>query len=168
MIASFFDNKKYDLFLNVAKKLKNYDVTFIGVGDGPLFERIKQRITFEKIENALLLGKQKNVEQIIAASDVGVLFTYTEGISNAILEYVAMGKPVITNDVLGGSKEIIENEGIGYIIDNENEIVEKLKELLSNQTLRKTMGENGKKLIKDKFSIERMGEEYMQMYNLIW
>jgi len=167
MVASFLESKNYDLFLNVAKKFEfvNKDVAFVAVGDGETFQSIKYRVKKENITNVHLLGKQENIEELVAVSDIGVLFTYSEGISNSIIEYMALGKPVITTDVYGGSKEIIENGKNGYIIhSNLDEIVKKLNELIENKALQHSMGKEGKQLIKTKFSLERMGKEFLDIY----
>lgn len=167
MVASFFKSKNYDLFLTVAKEFEyiNKDVAFVAVGDGEKFQSIKYRVKKENITNVHLLGKQQNIEELVAVSDIGVLFTDSEGISNSIIEYMACGKPVITNDLYGGSKEIIENGKNGYIINNNlDEIVKKLNELIENKALRDSMGEEGKQLIKTKFSLDRMGQEFLDIY----
>jgi len=167
MVASFLKSKNYDLFLNVAKEFENInkDVAFVAVGDGEKFQSIKYRVQNENITNVHLLGKQQNIEELVAVSDIGVLFTYSEGISNSIIEYMALGKPVITTDSYGGSKEIIKNGKNGYIMDNNlDEIVKKLNELIENKALQDSLGEEGKQLIKTKFSLERMGREFLDIY----
>ena len=101
MVASFSKYKDYDLFVDVAKgigKIRD-DTTFIGIGDGSEWNRIQQRIKDEQINNIVLTGKQKEVERFIAASDIGLLCTYSEGISNSIIEYMSLGKPVISTDI---------------------------------------------------------------------
>ena len=172
MVAKMSNNKDYDLFLDVARlisKLRN-DVTFVGVGDGPNFEKIKCRIRNEHIINVSLTGKRNNVEELVAVSDIGILFTnnnvHGEGISNSIIEYMASAKPVITTDIVGGSREILVNEEAGFIMErNANVIVEKINRLLDDDNLRKSMGDKGKKIIDAKFTIAQMGNEYLKVYD---
>ncbi|MGS0527573.1 glycosyltransferase [Zobellia nedashkovskayae] len=47
--------------------------------------------------------------------------TYSEGFPNAALESCTMGTPVLAFDVPGGTKEIIEHEVNGFLVDNEND-----------------------------------------------
>lgn len=171
MVASFSENKDFDFFVNVAKKISIFrdDVTLIGVGGGGSFRRIKNRIQNEKIFNVILTGKRDDVEDVIAISDIGVLFTnnnnHAEGISNSILEYMALEKPVITTDFYGGSKEIIDEGLSGYIVKPDIDIVvEKINILLNNEQLRKSMGKNGRKIVESRFSVQRMAEDYLQIY----
>lgn len=168
MVASFSKFKDYDLFLDVARKigeLRN-DITFVGVGDGDDWLRINKRIKDEHINNVILTGKQKEVEHIIAASDLGLLCTYSEGISNSIIECMALGKPVIATDLTGGSKEIVMDGETGYCTErNTKNVVDLITTLLGNDQLRKEMGEKGQKRIKTLFSIERIGVEYVSLYS---
>lgn len=168
MVASFSTFKDYDLFLDVARELGEIrnDVTFLGVGDGEEWLRINQRIKDEQIHNVVLTGNKKVVEPIIAASDLGLLCTFSEGVSNSIIEYMALGKPVITTDVTGGSKEIVVDNETGFLAErNSQKVVDLITTLLNNEELRKTMGEKGEERIKTFFSIERMGEEFVSLYS---
>lgn len=168
MIARFSRMKDYDLFLDVAKELSKIrdDTTLIGVGDGPEWKRIQQRIKNENISNVILTGNRKDVEPIIAASDIGLLCTFTEGISNSIMELMALGKPVISTDTIGGSKEIIIEGETGYCVErNTSKIVSLINFLLNNEELRISMGNNGRKRINSHFSINKMGKEFILVYN---
>ena len=167
MVAAFSEFKDYDLFLNVAKEIgkSRSDVTFVGVGDGPNLKHIQQRIKDEEIENILLPGSKKEVEPIVAASDIGLLCTYSEGISNSIIEYMALGKPVISTDLSGGSEEIIIEGETGFCTDRKvDKIITSINLLLDNPQLRASMGKKGKERIASHFSISRMGKDFEIVY----
>jgi glycosyltransferase involved in cell wall biosynthesis len=170
MVASFTRYKDYDLFVDTAKEMQKVrsDITFVGVGDGYELNRIQQRIRNEKIENVILTGMRTDVEAIINASDIGLLCTYSEGISNSIIEYMALGKPVISTDVIGGSRELILEGVTGYSVERRPELViEKIMLLLDNLNLRLVMGERGKERIRSRFSVERMGKEFVNLYGKV-
>lgn len=171
MVASTSIRKDYDLFLDVAKETAIFrqNIDFVGVGEGSDYDRLQTRIDNESIKNVKLLGKRNDVEKLVATADIGVLFTHSnthaEGISNSIIEYMALGKPVITTDLWGGSKEIIDDQKSGFIIQsNVNEITHKILYLIDNANLRKEMGERGRGIIYQKFTIDRMGKEYVELY----
>ena len=171
MVASASKNKDYDLLLDVAKKAssQHIDITFVGVGGGVNLSMLRTRKEKEKINNLILLGTRNDVEVLVAASDIGLLFTKTdkhcEGISNSIMEYMALGKPVITTDTCGGSKELIEDGSSGFILNEDlNLILSKLTSLIENPNLRKSMGNRGKEIIKNKFTIDIMGKNYVKIY----
>ena len=158
MVAAFSDLKDYDLFLDVAKEISKTrdDVTFVGIGDGQELRRIFQRTIDEQIKNVILPGKQKDVERFISASDIGLLCTYSEGISNSIIECMALGKPVISTDIQGGSKEIILEGETGYCIErNAGKIKNTIDQLLNNDELRNILGTNGEKESDPIFPLKR-------------
>jgi glycosyltransferase involved in cell wall biosynthesis len=167
MVASFSKYKDYDLFLDIAKganKIRS-DIKFVGVGDGPEWDRIQQRIIDEHINNVVLTGKKNNVEPIIAASDIGILCTFSEGISNSIIEYMALGKPVISTDITGGSYELIEDGISGYCTERSvDKVVSLIILLLNDPEFRTSMGTIGRDRISSFFSIIRMGEDFIKLY----
>jgi glycosyltransferase involved in cell wall biosynthesis len=170
MVASMSKNKDYDLLLDVAKEIGkiNNEISFISVGDGTEIFRIRERIEAEGISNLKILGHRNDVESLIKISDIGLLFSPSEGISNAIMEYMALGKPVITTDEKGGSKELIENGKSGYILAGDlNLIVSKINDLVQNDGMRKTFGDRGKAIIDEKFSIGKMGKKFSNLYREI-
>lgn len=170
MIASFSKYKDYDLLVEIAKKTASVrnDITFIGVGDGSEFERIQKRITRENVNNLILTGNQNNVERIIAASDIGLMCTYSEGISNSIIEYMAMGKPAISTDISGGSKELIIEGETGYCVERDvSKITKLISNLLDNKELRIRMGQLGKDRAFRHFSVNRFANEIQEVYNLV-
>lgn len=168
MVATFSEFKDYDLFVDTARETgrRRNDVTFVAVGDGPELTRIKARLKNENVNNVILAGRLKNVEQIVSAADIGLLCTKSEGFSNSIIEYMALGKPVIASDVHGGSKELIKDGVTGYCTPRDPIIIADLTDkLLNDQSLRLSMGRKGKERIEMNFSIDRMGEEFRSLYN---
>ena len=170
MVASFSLSKNYGQFLDIAEFLmpKRSDITFLSVG-GPMgsiteYEKIKERAG--RLENVMLCGKIDHVESLVNACDLGVLFSFSEGLSNSIIEYMACGKPVIASDT-GGTKEIIVNNLTGYLITDETtrEIAGLVTDLLDNEAKRKTIGENAKLHIQKNFSVERMGGDFGRLYS---
>lgn len=172
MVASFTPNKKYGQFLDIAEFFSGWrnDITFLGVGDTEEdiseFEKIRSRA--QKIENVILCEKIESVEPLINACDIGVLFTYSEGLSNSIIEYMACSKPVVANDA-GGTRELIVNNMTGFLITDEttDEIAGLISELLDNTERRNTLGRNARLHIEENFSIDRMGAEFHRLYREI-
>jgi glycosyltransferase involved in cell wall biosynthesis len=167
MVARFGKSKDYDLFIDIAREMYNVrkDVTFLGVGDGPQLSRIRDRIKKEEVNNVILVGNQNEVESLIYASDIGLLCTFSEGISNTIIEYMGMGKPVIVTDTFGGSRELVIDGETGFCTErNAEEVIKHINFLLNNQKLRTEMGNKGKERIFSEFTIERMGRDFENLY----
>jgi glycosyltransferase involved in cell wall biosynthesis len=165
MVATFSHAKDHASFFKAAGqvlKIRN-DVSFVTVGDGVLREQYQQQYAGEP--NIIFLGKQSDVESIINIFDISVLATYTEGISNAIMEYMALGKPVIATDG-GGTSELIIDDETGFLVEacNAQQIAGKILYLIEKPEKMARMGENGRQRIDDHFSIKSMVASYIDLY----
>src|SRR5207248_8996951 len=92
------------------------EARFLLAGDGemrPFFE--DQVRTLGLGEIFVFLGHRADIPQLLSCCDIGVLASKSEGLPNAVLEYMAAGLPVIATTV-GGVPEIIENEVHGLLI----------------------------------------------------
>ena len=175
MVASFSNNKNYDLFLDVAKylNLKRNDITMIAVGDGVNLLKIKNRAVGEQISNIVFTGRINDVEELISFIDIGVLFSnalvHGEGISNSILEYMALGKPVVANNT-GGTCEIVKNGINGILVEDENPeiIADIIIKLIEDEKTRQKYGAAGKASIEKTFTIEKMGNAFERVYTEIY
>jgi glycosyltransferase involved in cell wall biosynthesis len=170
MVASFWQQKDYPTFFAAAQILlrKRSDLTFLAVGTGTDSRKAMDYIDSELLANFRLMGKQSNVETIISTMDVCVLATFTEGTSNAILEYMAMGKPVVAT-AGGGTTEIIDDGVNGFLVlPSDPEILAtKIQLLLDDTALRRIMGQAGLIRIKEAFSIDRMVDDYLSLYRRV-
>jgi glycosyltransferase involved in cell wall biosynthesis len=172
MVAAFAVRKDYKTLIKAAIKLvsKNDDIRFILVGDGPEFEEIKNSVPIHFLSKILFLGKRSNVESIVNIFDVGVLLTnskvHGEGISNSIIEYMALGKPVIATSG-GGTNEVIVDQRNGYLIDAEDErqLIEKIEVLRKDKLLARDLGNAGLEMVKEKFDLKIMTGNYLKVYN---
>jgi glycosyltransferase involved in cell wall biosynthesis len=174
MVATFSENKDYRRFLDVAKELLEIrdDVSFLAVGTyhknrKELYEEFQQRINGNP--KIMMTGVIHDVESLVHACDIGVLFTnnnvHGEGISNSVLEYMALGKPVMANDS-GGTKEIIQHKLNGFLATNETSqnLALVLNDWLKNKTIRDKFGQNAKSLVYSEFSMEKMGIAFDKLY----
>jgi glycosyltransferase involved in cell wall biosynthesis len=171
MVGAFGVRKDYDSFVDAAMIIceKRRDIEFIAVGDGESFDRISQKIDARFKENIRLLGRQSDIESIISISDICVLATnsrvHGEGISNSILEYMALGKPVIAS-IGGGTNEIVEDGKTGILINplDPAGLAGKIEILINDPGLRDQMGRAGKERIQQYFSIDKMVNTFISIY----
>mgnify|MGYP003752223189 CR=1 FL=1 len=170
MVATFWERKDYATFYKAAHILlkKRSDVTFLAVGSNTDSEESLKLLDSEFIQYFRLLGKSTNVESLINIMDIGVLATFTEGISNAVLEYMALAKPVVATGG-SGTEELVEDGITGFLVRTSDplQLAEKLEILLNNEVLRKEMGLAGHERVGKHFSINRMVTEYVNLYKLI-
>jgi glycosyltransferase involved in cell wall biosynthesis len=173
MVANFTELKDHKTFLLSARDVlrQRRDVTYVLVGDGPNLVECQQSVEREHRDYIKFTGSQEGVESIINIFDVGTLISSTrfrEGLSNTVMEYMALGKPVIVT-AGGGNSEIVRDNISGFIVPPEDHeaLSRKTIELLDDQALRRKLGEEGKKAIREKFNIERMANEYVLLYRSI-
>lgn len=172
MVASFTNHKDYDTFIEAALNLinKRKDVCFIAVGDGANIDKVKQMVSSKYFERFKFLGRIDDVESIVNIFDIGVLTTNAkivgEGISNSIMEYMALAKPVIATDS-GGTKEIVIENETGFLIADAGvkALEEKICFMLDNPSIADNMGEKGKDRISNYFGLERMIKEFIDVYD---
>lgn len=171
MVASFTHKKDWNTFIQAGLRLlpTNPDLCFVAVGDGPLLAQFKELIPQKYQSRFLFTGLQKDVESIVNIFSLGILTTnaevHGEGISNAILEYMALSKPVIASSG-GGTDEAIEHMKTGLLVPptEPEKLAENIKELLEQASLRSEMGARGRKRLEKVFGLERMNKEFYQIY----
>lgn len=107
------------------------------------------------------LGWVEEMPNYFASLDVFVLPSLNEGIPGTVREALAMGVPVVATDV-GGTEEVVKNGETGFLIEAENAtaITDAVGSLLSNRQTRSRMGENGRELVVERFSMESYVKRY--------
>ena len=111
MVARFSSKKDYFAFVDTAIRILNTrrDVTFLAVGDGEYRERCLNRVPAELKNYILFPGELQQVEPVIDLFTIGVLCSspHGEGISNSIMEYMALAKPVVATDCPGNHELVV-------------------------------------------------------------
>jgi len=159
-VGSGFERKGLKTFID-AMPLITGDVKALIIGKGDVN---KYKAFTEKygISNRIIfLGAQKEIEKFYAASDLFVLPTLYDPFSNATLEAMASGIPVITTKN-NGAAELIENGYEGFVaegISDAEELADKINLSLNNP---KEMGENAYKKA-EAFPIERAVREFLDI-----
>lgn len=173
MVAAFEVRKDYKTLIEAAVKLiqNNDKLRFVLVGGGSLLSEIKSTVPVLYLAKIIFLGKKSNVETIISIFDVGVLLTnakvHGEGISNSIIEYMALGKPVIATKG-GGTNEVVFDNQNGYLVDagSSDPIVEKIEAIMKDEN-RERLGKKGKQMVHAKFDLKIMTDQYIDFYQRI-
>jgi sugar transferase (PEP-CTERM/EpsH1 system associated) len=137
------------------------------VGDGPLRQKALEALREAGAENlAWLPGELMNIPEVLRGLDVFVLPSKAEGISNAILEAMATGLPVIATAV-GGNPELVFDGVTGRLVEPENPLAmaKLLAEYLDNRKQIREHGMEGLRLVQTQFSLDGMVERYIAVYD---
>lgn len=151
----------------VCKKLKNAKFLLVGdEGDGSLKGEIEDLINKMNLkDNVRILGFRDDVQKLLSLIDIFVLPSMSEGLPLSVIEAMAASKPVVATNV-GGLAEIVIPDKTGYLVEagNGNALAEKLLILLNDKRLRERMGEQGRKAVERKFSLDVMIDKYQKLF----
>ncbi len=171
MVGSFTENKDYNTFLRAAQLILQIrdDVTFLAIGEGESREECMQGVEDNATGLIRFLGRIKEVESLMQIFTIGVLSSnatvHGEGISNSIMEYMALAKPVVATDC-GGNNELIIDGETGYLTEHGNaeELAKRILHILDNPELARNIGEMARRRLEKYFNLERMTNEYLDLY----
>jgi glycosyltransferase involved in cell wall biosynthesis len=116
-------------------------------------------------ERVRLVGHRSDVERILAALDLFVLSSRSEGLSNTVLEAMASGKPVIATRVGGADEMVVDGEtGLLVPAGDAASLTTAMSRLVTDPQLRQTMGSAARRRASTEFNLEAMVRSYESMY----
>lgn len=114
--------------------------------------------------NLRFLGSRTDVADLLCAADIGVLCSHEEGFSNAVLEGMAAGLPMVVTDV-GGNAEAVVNDDTGVVVPPRSpRLLAEALEAVVCQDDRSQMGLRGKQRAHTMFSMEACVQAYVDLY----
>jgi glycosyltransferase involved in cell wall biosynthesis len=136
------------------------------IGDGPQRSRLERYRDQDELQDcAHFLGERDDVPRLMPHFDVLWLASEYEGQSNAIMEAMAAGVPVIATDI-PGNRDLVVNDVTGYLVPvgDRFEFTRRTDWLLSDEGLRTKFGAAGRERITQEFTVEKMIERHAELY----
>lgn len=136
------------------------------VGDGPLRWRLERYRDQTGLAGRVhFLGERNDVPRLLTHFDVLWLGSEYEGQSNAILEAMAAGVPVIATDI-PGNRDLVMHEATGYLVPvgDRYEFIRRTHWLLDDEALRKKLGAAGRDRIQQEFTVDQMITSHASLY----
>jgi len=170
ILAALRPEKRHDVFIEAARivseKIRN--IRFVIVGDGYRDTKANINKLIDKYslrQKIVLTGKLENVIPALASFDISVLCSDSEGMSNTMLESIAMGKAVIATAV-GGNLEVLENQKNGILVKpgNPEEIAQAIMELHADPGKRAVLQQQARQTAQEKFEITRIIKQLESVY----
>jgi len=163
--------KNHEVLLTTLRRLRvtRVDAHLVLAGGGPLREQLVRRAQeLEIADRVYFIGEIEDVRPVLAALDVFVLPSVAvESFSNAALEAMAMGRPVILSNI-GGAREMIQDGVEGYVV-SPTELAARLPALLSalyaDKRKRQLMGVAARVRAVSCFSVPAMVAGYRGLLN---
>jgi glycosyltransferase involved in cell wall biosynthesis len=135
------------------------------VGEGKMYDALVREVQTRRLNDMVLFaGHRDDAPKILALADLSVLTSDREGFSNAIVESLAAGVPVVATNVGGNCEAIVDGES-GLLVDphDTHGIGQAVKKLLGDETLRQRMSEAARLRAK-RFGLDQMVEETRRLY----
>lgn len=112
------------------------------------------------------LGPVSDVPSLLSAADIALLASHEEGFSNAIIEYMAAGLPVIATDV-GGNAEAVDRDRAGLIVParNPQALAAAISRLAGDPQQCIRFGQAGKQRVVQHFALEACVRGYREIYS---
>ena len=136
------------------------------IGDGPERARLENLVACEGLGGkVLMLGAREDINDLLGASDVFCLPSHLEGMSNTVLEAMAVGLPVVATRV-GANPELVDDNQTGLLVPvrDDRALTAALMRLATNPEMRIRMGSAARGRVLLNFSLELMMKRYLQLY----
>jgi glycosyltransferase involved in cell wall biosynthesis len=170
--SNFYPIKGVEYFIEsipvILKRKSN--VKFLLVGDGILHKHLEKRVRNLGIQkNVVFTGRRSNINALYSIVDISVNSSTTEGFSNAIIESLAMGVPVIATNV-GGNPEAVTDGKNGFLVPvgEPKKIADAAIRIIDDTNLLSMMKINSRKIAVEHFDIKKMMSKlernYISMY----
>jgi glycosyltransferase involved in cell wall biosynthesis len=136
------------------------------VGEGPDRPRLEAEIRRLGLDEAVVLaGDRSDVADMLAGADIFVLSSTSEGLPLSILEAMAAALPVVASSV-GGVPEAVEDGDTGLLVPPRDPVrlAAALERLLVDPGLRRRLGANGRKRVREHFGLEAFQQAHVDVY----
>lgn len=175
MAARVAPAKDYETLVDAAAIVlaQQPNVRFLIVGDHSQvreyrehYEKVKELLNAKGLASYFIFTDHRtDVQRLIAAMDIFLLSTRTEGLPLVILEAMAHAKPVVATRV-GGVPEVVQQDATGLLHEPKDarQQAADLLRLLEDANLRRRMGEAGRERVRTEFSKERFAAELSELY----
>jgi glycosyltransferase involved in cell wall biosynthesis len=136
------------------------------IGRGELEVVLKEQVEQLAVgANVQFLGMRQDVPRLLSMLDVFVLPSLSEGLSLALLEAMASGKPVVATRV-GGNPELVDHGKTGFLVQPEDakDLAANLLKLLSDPGMMQQFGRQAAERVSQHFSMKQMVDRYRDLY----
>lgn len=154
------------IFAEVRRQLPT---KLVMVGDGPERAGAEQLARELRVDrDVLFLGNQDNMEELLPLADIFLLPSSSESFGLVALEAMSAEVPVVASSI-GGLPEVVEHGMTGFLHDPGHlaGFVGSSIKLLTNDRLRRTMGRRGRRVARDRFSVDEMVDRYVRVYETL-
>ena len=162
--------KAQDVFLQAASLVVQAvpDAQFLIVGEGPLRPRLERMKEDLGLHTCRFAGFRPDIPNMLSIMDVFTLPSILEGLPRVLIEALALARPVVATSIDGVTE--IAQHGVTALLVPPGEpdpVADGIISLLKDQGLANRLGEAGRKLAEERFSLSRTVEEVDRFYTTL-
>lgn len=165
-------SKNHSGLLRAAALLKDKfpTVEYVLAGDGPVRADLEKEAADLGVANRVVfLGDRRDIPAVLSSVDVTILPSFSESLSNSIIESMALGIPVVALRV-GGNPELVsekpgEERGVLVPSGSDQALADGLAQLLGDRELRLRMGANARSFALATFTVDTMRRRHEELYS---
>jgi len=165
-VGYLYKLKRVDRLIKASANLsKDFEFHVVIAGDGPERQNLERLAESLGLKTILFKGSvaHEDMPSYMAASDVLVLPSETEGLPTCVQEAMACGIPVVASNV-GGLPDLITNEITGYLANDEIELEGHLRRIMSSPESVSLMGTNALNFARKNLSLDSVVERIEEVY----
>lgn len=167
-IAALTDHKDHLTLIEAAGIVlkRRDDVRFVIAGEGECRSVLERRLLETGLKDKVfLLGFRSDIDALLPAFTLFCLSSHMEGLGTSLLDAMAFGLPIVATNA-GGIPEAVEDGVTGRVVParDPSRLAEALIELLEDTKLRAAMGKAGRASFEQRFIVDRMVENTLQVY----
>lgn len=172
MVANLIPYKGHNDLITALAQLDPslpWEVVLIGNDTAHIQQDLQQAARHAGIHTRLhFLGKRDDVAAILKCADIGLLTSHEEGFSNAVLEGMASGLPMVVTDVGGNAEAVLSGEN-GYVVAPHApaQLAEALETLLHDSQLRTRFGQHSFERQQKLFTRKACVDAYQDFYRTL-
>ena len=160
--------KGLDILLKAWHKLSHFSgcAQLLLVGDGPENAYLKELTAQLQIENTVsFLGSKYGINEYMQACDIFVLPSFSEGLSNSLLEAMSSGLAIVATNVEGSSEAIKQGHN-GLLVEPRDidQLAQALKKMIDKEELSLKLARQARQTATTKYSLESAVENRIQVY----
>jgi glycosyltransferase involved in cell wall biosynthesis len=167
-VAALTGHKDHGTLLEAAALVKDRvpQARFVIVGDGELRGALEEKSRALGLrDHVVFAGFRDDLDRLMPAFDVFCLSSHMEGLGTSLLDAMAYSRPIVAT-AAGGIPEAVEDGVTGRVVPPRRPaaLADALVEVLTDEGLRRAMGDAGRRRFEQRFTAGRMVEETLAVY----
>lgn len=167
-VGRLTDSKRWDRLIRLAARIKSSGrkIRVAIAGEGPFRSSLESEVDKHSVSDIFTFqGEVADISRSLSECDIVVHTSTIEGTPNALMEAMAIGKPVVSTDA-GDISNLVGASQSGFVVnqDDEDALFERTCNLIDDPNLRAELGDHGRSVANEEFGVGRMVDSMLRVY----